>query len=61
MVEPPRAGVAWDVSGNGRTALRASYALAHDFPTGDMQIFQTSAALFGNVRVDLPPGGRQSV
>jgi len=54
----PRAGVAWDVSGNGRTALRASYALTYDFPTGDMQILQTSAAPFGNrVRVDLPPGG----
>ena len=54
----PRAGVAWDVSGDGRTALRASYALAYDFPSGDFQILQTSAAPFGNrVRVDLPPGG----
>ena len=32
--------------------------MAYDFPTGDMQILQTSAAPFGNrVRVDLPPGG----
>ena len=54
----PRGGVAWDVSGDGRTALRASYALAYDFPSGDFQILQTSAAPFGNrVRVDLPPGG----
>lgn len=54
----PRAGLAWDVSGNGITALRASYALAYDFPSGDNQILQTSAPPFGNrVRVDLPPGG----
>jgi hypothetical protein len=54
----PRGGIAWDVTGNGRTAVRASYALAYDFPSGDFQILQTSAPPFGNrVRVDLPPGG----
>ena len=49
--------------GLGRERQRADGAarvgaLAYDFPTGDMQILQTSAAPFGNrVRVDLPPGG----
>ena len=28
----PRLGVAWDVSGNGRTAVRSSYAINYDFP-----------------------------
>ena len=30
----PRAGVAWDAGGDGRTAVRASYAMVYDFPTG---------------------------
>jgi hypothetical protein len=28
----PRVGVAWDVTGDGRTAVRSSYGLAYDFP-----------------------------
>ena len=31
----PRLGVAWDVRGDGRTAVRSSYALVYDFPTGE--------------------------
>ena len=54
----PRAGVAWDVTGDGRTSLRASYSLAYDFPTGDKQFLQVSAPPFGNrLRLDFPAGG----
>jgi hypothetical protein len=54
----PRAGVAWDVNGDGRTAVRASYGIAYDFPTGDYQFLQASAPPFGNrLRIDFPPGG----
>jgi hypothetical protein len=54
----PRAGVAWDVTGNGRTALRSSYGLAYDFPVGDFLFLQTSAPPFGGrVSVPAPPGG----
>ena len=31
----PRAGLAWDVNGDGRLAVRSSYALTYDFPPGD--------------------------
>ena len=27
----PRVGIAWDVTGDGRTAVRSSYALSYDF------------------------------
>ena len=29
----PRAGVAWDVTGDGRTAVRVLVRMAYDFPT----------------------------
>ena len=54
----PRAGVAWDVTGDGRTALRSSYSLAYDFPVGDFLFLQTSAPPFGGrLAVPSPPGG----
>ena len=54
----PRAGAAWDVTGDGRMSVRASYGLAYDFPTGDKQFLQVSAPPFGNrLRLDFPPGG----
>ena len=34
----PRVGVAWDVTGDGRTAVRSSYGMNYDFPSGDFYI-----------------------
>jgi hypothetical protein len=53
----PRVGVAWDVTGDGRMALRSSYGLAYDFPNGDYHFINSSAPPFGNrSRVEDPPG-----
>jgi len=54
----PRVGLAWDVMGNGRTALRAAYGLAYDFPAADYHLLNAQAAPFGN-RTDIrdPSGG----
>jgi hypothetical protein len=48
----PRAGVAWDVSGDGRTAVRSSYGLNYDFPTLVAGQIAAQAAPWNN-RVDL--------
>jgi hypothetical protein len=54
----PRAGMAWDLTGDGRTAVRASYGLAYDFPVSDFYFLQASAPPFGNrLRLDFPAGG----
>jgi hypothetical protein len=51
----PRLGIAWDVRGDGRLAVRSSYALAYSFPTGQYQFISAAAAPFGNrVRVEAP-------
>ncbi|MBI2188019.1 MAG: TonB-dependent receptor [Acidobacteria bacterium] len=54
----PRAGVAWDVTGDGRMALRASYALAYDFMTSDYHQINSSAPPFGNRSLITDPPGR---
>jgi hypothetical protein len=54
----PRAGVAWDVSGDGRTALRASYALTYDFMTTDYHQINSAAPPFGNRSLITDPPGR---
>jgi hypothetical protein len=48
----PRVGVAWDVTGDGRTALRASYGIGYDFPTGEVHLINATSPPFGN-RVSL--------
>jgi hypothetical protein len=54
----PRVGLAWDVMGNGRTALRAAYGLAYDFPAADYHVMNAQAPPFGNsTSVQDPPGG----
>jgi hypothetical protein len=54
----PRAGVAWDVKGDGRMALRASYALAYDFMSSDYHQINSSAPPFGNRSLITDPPGR---
>jgi len=54
----PRVGVAWDVTGDGRMALRASYALAYDFMTNDYHQINSSAPPFGNRSLITDPPGR---
>jgi hypothetical protein len=48
----PRAGFAWDVSGNGRTAVRSSYGLAYDFVSAQYLYIAGSAPPFSN-RIEL--------
>lgn len=53
----PRVGLAWDLQGNGRTALRASYGLTYDFPTAEYHNINAQAPPFGNRSlVEDPPG-----
>jgi hypothetical protein len=55
----PRAGFAWDVQGNGRTSVRASYGLSYDdYPTVDRLGSQGSLPPYGSLaRVLAPVGG----
>ncbi|MBM3819452.1 MAG: hypothetical protein FJW14_10635 [Acidimicrobiia bacterium] len=64
----PRGGVAWDVAGDGRTAVRASYAMNYDMPTGQFMYRLATGAPFSsrigieNVTLEDPyrgyPGGQ---
>jgi carboxypeptidase family protein len=54
----PRAGIAWDVNGDGRMALRASYSLAYDFMSSDYHQINSSAPPFGNRSLITDPPGR---
>ena len=54
----PRVGVAWDVHGDGRTAVRTSYGIGYDFPTGERHNINAGAPPWGNRSLlQDPPGG----
>jgi hypothetical protein len=54
----PRVGLAWDVSGDGRAAIRGSYGLTYDMPNGEYELINANSPPFGNrTLVEDPPGG----
>ena len=60
----PRAGIAWDVAGDGRTAIRSSYAMNYDLPTGQFMYrlatgapFSSRTAVDGNRCSKIPTAG----
>jgi hypothetical protein len=53
----PRAGVAWDVMGDGRLALRSSYALMYDYPGGEYFNNLAAAPPYGNRTLISDPAG----
>ena len=53
----PRIGVAWDVSGDGRLAVRSSYGISYDFPSADYHNINASAPPFGNRSLLQDPPG----
>jgi len=53
----PRAGVAWDVHGDGRMAVRSSYSLMYDFPTGEFFSNLAGAPPYGNRTLVTDPAG----
>jgi hypothetical protein len=54
----PRVGFAWDMSGDGRMALRSSYGVAYDFPTAERHNINTQSPPWGNRSlIENPPGG----
>jgi hypothetical protein len=54
----PRVGLAWDVQGNGRTSVRASYGYAYDLGTGQTLAASSSAPPWAlRTMYQSPPGG----
>jgi hypothetical protein len=53
----PRAGVAWDIHGDGRLALRSSYSMGYDFMAGEYHNINSSAPPFGNRSLVTDPTG----
>jgi hypothetical protein len=54
----PRVGFGWDVAGDGRTAVRASYGLTYDFPNAEYQLINANSPPFGNRTIVEDPPGR---
>jgi hypothetical protein len=54
----PRVGLAWDVTGDGRLAVRSSYGLGYDFQSASYLFISASAPPFSSrLRVNQPAGG----
>ena len=53
----PRLGVAWDVNGDGRLAVRSSYGLAYDYPGGEYFNNLAAAPPYGNRTLISDPAG----
>ncbi|HEY3160106.1 MAG TPA: TonB-dependent receptor [Vicinamibacterales bacterium] len=53
----PRAGVGWDVRGDGRLAIRSSYALMYDYPGGEYFNNLAAAPPYGNRTLISDPAG----
>ncbi len=51
----PRAGVAWDVTGDGRTAVRAGFGMGHDYINQQIHLNTSSVSPF-RLTVQLPSG-----
>jgi hypothetical protein len=53
----PRVGLALDLSGDGRAAIRGSYGLTYDMPNGEYELINANSPPFGNrTLVEDPPG-----
>jgi hypothetical protein len=54
----PRVGMAWDVAGDGRTAVRTSYGLGYDFQSASYLFISATAPPYSSrLRTNLPAGG----
>ena len=53
----PRGGIAWDVRGDGRLAIRSSYSMGYDFMSGEYHNINAGAPPFGNRSIIQDPTG----